>query len=145
MLNKVKQIWSKNPILVLVFVAFTLAILMLVWSWLKKGFAYIFDSVKGVGSTLSKDEAEALASAIYSEINSMFTDEDNIVDLVVPLTLADYHKVKAAFGIQPYNATLDEFSELGGDDSNLTEVLNKTLSESDKEKIKSQNPLLPIT
>ncbi|MGX1930201.1 hypothetical protein [Flagellimonas sp. 2504JD4-2] len=140
-----KQIWSNNSILVLVFVAFTLAILMLVWGWLKKGFSYVFNSVKGVGSSLSNDEAQAIASSIFSEVNSIATDEDKIVDLVVVLTLPDYHKVKAQFGIVPYSATFDNFDSLTGTDSNLTEVLNQTLSESDKEKLKSQNAVLPIS
>jgi len=136
--------WKTNPILILVFVAFALALVVALWSILKKSFAYISNTVRGLGSSLTSDEAKAIASSIYAEVNAMQTDEDKIVEYLLPLSLPDYYKVQAAFGIVPYNSTFDEFSELGGDDSNLTEVLNKTLYESQKEEIREKNPFLPI-
>ena len=143
MLAKIKNMWAVNPVLVLVFVAFSLAMLSLFWAKVSSAFSYVRDNVRGVGSSLSKDEAQAIASSIYEEVNSMFTNEGNIVDVVVPLSLSDYFKVKAEFGIHSYDATLDEFN-FWGKDRNLTEILNLTLSDNDKEKIKAQNPFLPI-
>ncbi len=143
LLDKIKSAWATNPILVLVAVALTISLLALVWGWLRIGFAYIVDSARAIGSGLTSDQAQSIASSIYSEVNAMFTNEADIIDLLVPLTLADYHKVKAKFGIVRYDATLDEFN-FWGDHSNLTEVLNNTLSTNDKRKIKERNPYLPI-
>lgn len=144
MLVKVKEIWSKNPTIILVAAAMLLVLLYFIWGWIVRGFSFISNSVKSVGSTLSTAEAQAIASSIFSEVNSMITDEDEIVDMVKNLTLADYYKVQAEFGIQPYSTTFDNFDSLTGTDSNLTEVLNQTLSKSDKEKIKQTAPWLPI-
>lgn len=143
MLGKIKHLWASNPVLLLVAVALLLALVSLVWGTLIKGLSYVRDSARGIGSNFTRDEAQALANSIYQEIHSMFTNEDNIVDALIPLKLADYYKVKAEFGIQRYNATLDEFN-FTGEDRNLTEILNLTLSDDDKEKIKGQNPWLPI-
>jgi len=128
----------------LVGIALVLSLFALLWGWLRSGFAYVVDSAKGIGSGLTSDQAQSIASAIYSEVHAMFTNEDNIVDLLLPLTLADYHKVKAKFGIVRYDATFDEFN-FTGDSSNLTEVLNKTLSTNDKKKIREGNPYIPIS
>lgn len=144
LLDKIKTVWATNPILVLVGIALLLAMLALLWGWLRSGFAYVVDSAKGIGSGLTSDQAQSIASAIYSEVHAMFTNEDNIIDLLVPMTLSDYHKVKAKFGIVKYDATLDEFN-FWGENSNLTEVLNKTLSTNDKKKIREQNPFIPIS
>lgn len=140
----IKETWKNNPVLVLVLVAFVISLLVLVWSWVQSFFNYFSSTVKSIGSTISTDQAQAIANSIYSEVNSMFTDEDVIVQKLIPLTLADYFKVKAAFGLQPYNTTLDEFGSLTGENMNLTQVLNLTLHENDKEKLRKANPKLPI-
>lgn len=144
MLLKVKEIWSKNPTIILVALLVVLLMLYFIWGWIVKGLSFISNSVMSVGSTLNKADAQAIASTIFSEVNSMVTDEDEIVDLVKNLKLADYYKVQAEFGIQPYSSTFDNFDSLTGTNSNLTEVLNQTLSKSDKEKIKQTAPWLPI-
>lgn len=144
MLDKVKVLWGKNPMVVLGVGALILVLLVFVWDRILKALSYVSDKAKSIGSGLSTDKAKALASSIFSEVNSMATDEDLIVDIVKDLSLADYHKVQAEFGIVPYSATFDNFDSLTGSDSNLTEVLNKTLSENDKEKIKQAAPFLPI-
>lgn len=146
MLVKVKEIWSKNPVGLLVATAVLLVLLIFVWGRIKEGLIYITDSIKGSGSSLSSDEAKAIAASIFAEVNYQFsTDEDKIVEMVIPLSLPDYYKVQAAFGIVPYSATLDAFSTVFGTDSNLTEVLNQTLSSEHKEKIKQTAYWLPIS
>ena len=144
MLLKIKEIWSKNPTIILVVASVLLLLLYFIWGWIIKGLAFMSNSVKSVGATISKAEAQAISSSIFSEVNSMVTDEDAIVDMIRVLTLADYHKVQAEFGIHPYSSTFDNFDSLTGTDSNLTEVLNQTLSKNDKEKIKQSAPWLPI-
>lgn len=146
MLLKIKQIWSKNPTVVLVGVVLVLVLLTVLWGRIKEGFSYLIDSVKGSGSSLTSDEAKAIAASIFGEVNYQFsTDEDKIVEMVIPLSLSDYYKVQAAFGIVPYSATLDAFSSILGTDSNLTQVLNQTLESEHKEKIKQSAPWLPIS
>ncbi len=145
MLAKVKDIWLKNPTMVLIGIAVFLVVLMFVWGWIKRGISYAIDSVKGVASTLSSDEAKSISATIFAEVNSIMTDEDKIVELVKELTLSDYYKVQAVFGIHPYSSTFDNFDSLTGTDSNLTQVLNQTLSSNDKEKIKNSAPWLPIS
>ncbi|WP_424989031.1 hypothetical protein [Flagellimonas sp.] len=143
-MEKLKHLWKTNPVLLLVFIAFSFALIMALWNTLKKVFAFLSSSVKGIGSTLTSDEAKAISTTIFDEVNSIATDEDLIVDKIKVLTLSDYYKVQAAFGIVPYSNTFDNFDTLTGVDSNLTEVLNQTLNESDKRKIKEANPKLPI-
>ncbi len=144
LLDKIKKIWAANPILVLVGIALTISLLLILWSAIRKAFNYTVNVVKGAASGLTTDEAKAISQSIFSEVNKMFTDEDVIVDIVKDLTLADYYKVQAQFGIQPYSSTFDNFDSLTGTDANLTEVLNDTLSTNDKEKIKEVSPWLPI-
>ncbi|MEQ8220320.1 MAG: hypothetical protein RH981_18945 [Arenibacter sp.] len=143
MSNTKKQV-EKNPVAVGVVLLMALAIVWILWNSLVKAFNYVVSSLRGASSKLSKDEAQAIASAIYNEVNKVFTDEDNIMTLIVGLSLADYHKVKAEFGVQPYSNTFDNFDTLTGRDSNLTEVLNQTLNDEQKQQIRNQNPYIPI-
>ncbi len=145
LLARAKTLWKGNPIHLLLIVVSILVVIFLLWKWMKQALAYVTDNVKAIGSTLSKDEAQAIASFVFAEVNSMATNEDAIVERIGGLTLSNYYKVKAEFGIQPYSHTFDNFDSLTGTDSNLTEVLNQTLSENDKEKIKSKSPWLPIS
>ncbi|OQD41504.1 hypothetical protein BUL40_15615 [Croceivirga radicis] len=139
-----KDNYKTNPIILILVLALVVVLISFIWGTIAKGYNYLLSSLKGAASTLTKDEAQSIANAIQAEIHAMFTNEDNIIQKLVPLSKADYFKVKAEFGIKTYNITLDEFNALGSE-MNLTEILNHTLSQDDKNKIKGQNPNLPIS
>ncbi|MEH6704718.1 MULTISPECIES: hypothetical protein [Galbibacter] len=106
------------------------------WEWVRNKFL-------SVGASISNENALSISTSLLDEINDPFTDEDVIVNTLIPLSLADYYKVKAEFGLQRYLPLTDDFGPLGSL-RNLTEILNHTLSNDDKQKIKTQNPKLPI-
>ncbi|WP_417443753.1 hypothetical protein [Joostella sp.] len=111
--------------------------------YIAKSWEYLRNKFLSVGSNLSNENAEAISTSLLNEINKAFTDEDVIISLLVPLSLADYYKVKAEFGLQSYLPLTDDFGPLGSL-RNLTEILNFTLSENDKKILKEKNEKLPI-
>lgn len=123
-----------------------LGFILVIWifkGWFLRVYNFVRSWILAIGSNITKEESQAISSAIYRHIADFNTDEWAISKLLENLTLSDYYKVQESFGIQEYHTVLDEFNALG-DDLNLSEVLSRTLHKEQKDYLKIKAPHLPI-
>ncbi len=95
-----------------------------------------------VGSTITDEGAQNIASSLFSAMADLGTDEDLIYSSLKGLSKADFAKVYNAFGFKPYLPHLGMEDEYFGTDYDLVSWLTFELSASELEKLKSELPFI---
>ncbi len=96
------------------------------------------------GATISDEVAQNIASALFSAMADIGTDEDLIFSSLRGLSKADFAKVYNAFGLKCYEPTTGQFDPLGviGFDMDLVAWLTSELSASELERLKRELPFV---
>src|SRR5690606_38451816 len=92
-------------------VSFVLVLFFVFKSQAKQTIDNIRDNVNSSGSTLTNLEVESIVAQLTELFNkAIIQDREKIVEILSGLSLADYYKVKQAFGQVRYSTTLNEFT-----------------------------------
>ncbi len=128
-------------------VAFILIVFMFFWNKAKAVVNAVSDTIDEAGSTITNVELDSIKSQLEYLIRGITTDADEqkIVDLISPLSLADYNKLKNRMGLMWYSKALKDWGlPYISSHLNLTEVLAHELDDWAKQALSEVAPHLNL-